>query len=279
MNVKIITDSTSDISHEQAKILGIEVVPGYVRFGKIIYRDGVDISKSWFYQELADSPFHPVTAEATPRDFAKVYSHCANETNEIVSIHISSRISHMYHSAQKGKKMAKVKCNIEIVDSQFASIGLALVVIVAARVAKAGGNIEDVIQATKIAIAQTNMMGFFDTMKYISRGGRASKHLMELSHILNIKPLLILKNGEIAIEGIARNYTHGVDELCKFVEEAPEIQDLGIAYSTNHDSAMALKQRLTQVFPKQRIYIEQIGAALGAHSGPDAIFVAFRRAI
>ena len=278
MSVKIVTDSTSDISHEQASKLDIEVVPGYVRFGKVIYRDGVDISKTWFYKELASSPFHPITSEATPKDFAKVYSRCASETDEIVSIHISSKISRMYHSAQKGKKMAKAKCSIELVDSQFASIGMALIVFAAARVAKEGGSIEDVVQAAKISIAQTNMLGFFDTMKYIARGGRTGKHLLELSHILHIKPLLALQNGEITVEGIARTHASGIEELTKFVEEVPEIYDLGIAYSTDYDSAEALRHRLNPIFPEQRTYMGQIGAALGAHCGPDAFFVAFRRA-
>ena len=120
MRVKIVTDSTADISPGLAKNLGIEVVPGYVRFGNDTYQDGIDISKSGFYQKLADSPFHPVTSEATPKDFAEIYSRCANEAEEIVSIHISSKISRMYDSARKGKKMVKAKCAIEVIDSLFA---------------------------------------------------------------------------------------------------------------------------------------------------------------
>lgn len=238
----------------------------------------MDISKSGFYRKLAESPFYPVTAEATPKDFAQIYSRYAHEADGIVSIHISSKISHMYHSAQKGKNMAKAKCSIEIIDSQFASVGLALIVLTAARLAKAGESIKNIISETQNAIGQTNMLGFFDTMKYISRSGRASKHMMELSHLLYIKPLLTIKDGEIAIEGLVRTHAHGIEELYKFIEDAPGIQDLGIAYSTDYNSAIALRQRLGSVFPEQRVYIEQIGAALGAHSGPDAVFVAFRRA-
>lgn len=276
MSVKIVTDSTSDLSPELAKNLGIVIVPGYVRFGREIYRDGVDISKSGFYEKLADSPFHPITAEATPKDFAQVYSNSAHEADGILSIHISSKISNMYHSAQKGKKMVKAKCPIEIIDSHFASIGLALIVITAAKLANSGKGIEDIVSATKRAIGQINMLGFFDTMKYIARGGRVSKHVMELSSILRIKPLLTFKDGEIVVEGLVRTHTHGIEKLFKFIENVPRIQDLGIAYSTDYDSALALRERLGSGFPKKRVYIEQIGAALGAHCGPGAVFVAFR---
>jgi DegV family protein with EDD domain len=276
--VKIVTDSTSDISPEQAAKLDIEVVPGYVRFGREVYRDGVDVSKSGFYHKLAESPFHPVTAEATPKDFAQIYSSCAREADGIVSIHISSKLSRMLHSAQKGKKIARAECPIEIIDSQFASIGLALTVFITAGLAKAGESVKNIISATKDAIGRTNMLGFFDTMKYISRGGRASKHMMEFSHVLHVKPLLIFKDGDIAIEGLVRTHAHGIEELYDFVKDASGIQDLGIAYSTDYDSALALRKRLGSIFPEQRVYIEQIGAALGAHCGPDAVFVAFLRA-
>ena len=277
MSVKIVTDSTSDISPDLATSLGIEVVPGYIRFAKDTYRDGVDISKSGFYQKMADSPFHPVTSEATPKDFAEIYSRYKHEVKGIVSIHISSKISRMYDSARKGKKLAKAECTIEVIDSHFTSIGLGLIVIAAARLANTGGNIQDIVSEAKRAISQISMLGLFDTMKYIARGGRATKHVMELSSIFRIKPLLTFRDGEIVVEGLARTLKGGSERLVEFISNAPGIQDLSIAYSTDYDSAIALKQRLGSVFPEQKIYIEQIGAALGSHSGPGAIFVALRR--
>jgi DegV family protein with EDD domain len=277
MTIKIVTDSTADISPDLAKNLGIEVVPGYVRFGNDTYRDGVDISKSGFYEKLADSPFHPVTSEATPKDFAEIYSQCANEAEGIVSVHVSSKISRMYDSARKGKKMVKAKGTIEVIDSHFASIGLGLIVLSAARLANTGVGIEDVVSETKKAIGQIVTLGFFNTMKYIARGGRASKHVVELASIFRIKPLLTFKDGEIIVKGLVRTSSQGIKTLYKFVRITPGIRDLSIAYSTDYDSAIALKQQLSSVFPEHRIGVEQIGAALGAHCGPGAIFVALRR--
>ena len=276
--VKIITDSTSDISPEQAKNLGIHVVPSYIRFGKEIYRDGVDISKPGFYQKLIDYPIHPQTSEASPKDFAEIYSRYEHEAEGIVSIHISSKISRMYDSARKGKKKAKAQYAIEVIDSNFASIGLGLIVIAAARLANVGGSIQDIVNETKRAIGQISMFGSFDTMKYMAKGGRVTKHVMELSSIFRIKPLLTFRDGEIVAEGLARTHSGGMERLFEYTRNAPRIQDLSIGYSTDYNSAIALKQRLGSVFPEQRIRIEQIGAALGAHSGPDALFVAFRRA-
>ncbi|MBC8429703.1 MAG: DegV family EDD domain-containing protein, partial [Dehalococcoidia bacterium] len=87
MTVKIVTDSTSDLPPQLADELGITVVPVYLRFGEMVYRDGVDISHDEFYQKLVESPVHPSTSQPTPADFADVYSKLAKETDEIVSIH------------------------------------------------------------------------------------------------------------------------------------------------------------------------------------------------
>ncbi|MFC2060852.1 DegV family protein [Chloroflexota bacterium] len=277
MTVKIITDSTSDISPELAKELGIHVIPGYIRFGKEIYRDGIDISKSRFYKQLVDYPLLPVTSEANAKDFTETYLQYQDSSEGIVSIHLSSKLSRMCDSARKGRNKVKSEWPIEVIDSRFASIGLGMIVIAAARLAKANVEIQNIVSETEKAISQVEMLGLFDRLKYAAKGGRVTKHVIELSSIFKIKPLLIFKDGEVIVEGLARTYAGGIDRLFEFVSDSSPIQELAIAYSTDYDVAIALKQRLSSIFPEERIYVEQMGAALGAHCGPDAIFVAFRR--
>ena len=276
MAIQIVTDSTSDISPELASELGIHIVPGYIRFGKAVYRDGIDINKSGFYKQLVENPLPPVTYEASVKDFVELYSSDQDTSDGIVSIHISSKLSRMYDSARKGSKKIKASYPIEVIDSHFASIGLGLIVINAARLAKAGGSIQNIVNETNKAISQIHMFGLFDTLKYAARGGRVTKHVVELSGIFRIKPLLTFRDGEVVVEGLARTIEGGIERLLEFVNNTPRIQELGIAYSTDYDAAIGLKRRLESVFSEERIYIEQMGAALGAHCGPDAIFVALR---
>jgi len=146
MVVKIITDSTSDISPEVANAIGVTVVPVYVRFGDEVYRDGVDISNDEFYQKLATSFVHPATSQPTPEDFAKLYSDCSKEADGIISIHISDKVSGVYNSALQGKKMTKEECQIEDVDSYVTSVGLALIVMAAAKLASSGGSLLEVLR-------------------------------------------------------------------------------------------------------------------------------------
>jgi len=277
VSIKIVTDSTSDISPEVAHALGITVVPIYVRFGDEVYRDGVDISNAGFYHKLATSFVHPSTSPPTPQDFAKVYSDCSKEAEGIVSIHISTKISDTCHSALQGKKMVKGKCQVEVIDYHFASVGLALVVMAAARLAKAGENLQSVLEETRKAINQVHILAILDTMKYLVLGGRVSKATAAVADILQIKPLLTFKNGEVIREGLVRTYSRGMDRLYEFVEKRLNIQDLAIAHSTVPELANQMNKRLSSIFPEEKIHVAQLGAALGVHIGPGALVLALRQ--
>ncbi len=277
MSIKIVTDSTSDISPDVAHALGITVVPAYIRFGHEVYRDGVDMSDEGFYQKLRTSFVHPTTSQPTPQDFARVYSDCSKGAEGIISIHIAANISNTYNSALQGKKMVKGKCRIEVIDSHFASVGLALVVMAAARLAKAGEKLESILEETQRAINQVRMLGILDTMKYLVLGGRISKTTAAVANIFQIKPLLTFRNGDVVRDGLVRTYLKGMDRLYEFVGINHSIQDLAIAHSTTPEQANELKKRLNSVFPEEKIYVAQLGAALGVHGGPGALFVALRQ--
>lgn len=277
MLVKIVTDSTSDISPEIAKDLGIAVVSVYVRFGEEVYRDGVDISKDSFYEKLLSSPIPPSTSQPTPQDFSNVYSDCAQEADGIVSIHVSSKVSGTYNSALQGKNMVKGKYQIEVVDSNVTSVGLGLVVMAAARVARAAGSFIEVIEETQRAIEKVQVFGIVDTMRYLILGGRLSKAMAVVASILDIKPILTFKDGEVVRAGLAHTYPQAMDRLYQFVESNLPIQDLAIAYSTVSEKANQLKVRLEPFSPGEKTNITQLSAGLGVHVGPRALILAIRR--
>ena len=276
MTVKIITDSTSDLPLKLAENLGVEIVPGYISFGKDTFRDGVEISRSEFYRQLMEYPLPPVTSEASVKDFTQVYLENQYTPDGIVSIHISSKISKMYESAVKGSKKAKPDWPLAVLDSGLASIGLGLAVVNAAKLAQEGKQQPEIVKETKKAFGQIEMLGLFDTLKYAARGGHVTRHIKELSAMHRVKPLLTFRKGELVSEGLVKTYETGIERLYQFLANAPKDQDIGIAYTTGLDTARALRERLGSAFPLERIYLTQISAAIGAHCGPDAIFVAKR---
>jgi len=190
MVVKIVTDSTSDISPEVAKDLGITVVPVYVRFGDEVYRDGVDISNDGFYHKLVNSFVHPVTSQPTPQDFTDTYQNLSQEANGIVSIHVTSRLSGTYNSAIQGKELAEVGCPIEVVDSQTVSMAMGIIAIAAAKMARSGKSLQQVAAEVRQIIPNIHLLILFDTLKYLAKGGRIGKAKGLLGSVLNVKPLL-----------------------------------------------------------------------------------------
>jgi len=276
MTVKIVTDSTSDLSPQSAKELGVTVVPVYVRFGDKVYRDGIDITQDEFYQKLANSPVHPATSQPSPSDFADAYNRLAKETDEILSVHVSSKVSGTCESALRAKEMAPPGCRIEVVDSFSVSMGLGLVVMVAARVARMGESLQLVLEEVKEAILSTRIFGVLDTLKYLFLGGRIGKAKALFGTLLNVKPMLTMRDGEIMPAGLARTRSKGLDRLFEIVKNALNVQELAIVHSTNPGEAASFKERLSSILPAERIHIARLGPALGAHAGPGTLLMALR---
>ena len=274
--VKIVTDSTSDIPAEITKNLGITVVPCYVRFGKEVFRDGVDLHTEEFYKKLIVSHIHPNTAQPSPGDFADFYNKLAESTDSIVSIHISSKLSGVYNSALQAKKLVDSKCQIEVVDSFFNSVGLGLIVIAAAKLANSGANMQLVLEEVTHAISQIKMLGIFDTLKYMIRGGRITKLKGAIASVIGVKPMLTFRDGEVIQAGLARTYSKGMHKLVEYVKSNMPITDLAITHSAFLEGAKSLKKYLADIFPEERILISELGPALGVHGGPGVLLVAIR---
>jgi len=274
MTVKIVTDSTADLPVLLAQELGITVVPVYVRFGQKVYRDRVDISETEFYQKLVEDPVHPTTSQPSPADFADVYKKLSREADEIVSIQVTSKLSGTYNSALQGRELAEMGHPIEVVDSLSISMGLGLIAVTAAKAAMAGESLQAVMEEIRRCIPCMRLLAVFDTLKYLLLGGRIGKAKAVLGSVLNVKPLLTMRDGELLPAGLARTRSKGIDRLFDLVKNALNIQELAIVHSTSPDEAGSLKERIASIFDRERIHIARLGPALGVHGGPGALILA-----
>ena len=154
---------------------GLPFVPAYVNFGTKTYRDGVDIGCDEFYDKLTNGTVYPSTSQSTPADFAAVYRRLAKETDEIISIHMSDKFSGTLGSAQRGKTQADVKSNITMVDLETISMALGIIVMSAARLALLNQTPAEILDNVRDGIKYTRLLGTFDTLKYLARGGRIGK--------------------------------------------------------------------------------------------------------
>jgi DegV family protein with EDD domain len=279
VTIKIVTDSCSDITQEEAKNLGIIVVPAYVHFGDEVYRDRVDIDCDQFYHKLVTNRVHPSTAAASPGDFAKVYEEIAKETSEIVSIHVTAKHSAMYDSALVGKEVAEKRgCQIKVIDSLGVTMWQGLVVIAAANAAKAGYSLKQVISKALETISQLRALALLDTLRYAVKGGRLGNTIFAIESLLNVKPLITLHGGEIRPAGLTRTRVKGIARLYDFIASTPHIEDLAIVYSSTPDDAQVLADHARSLFPNLIPRISRLGPTLGVHGGPGALAAIVKKA-
>jgi len=271
MAVKIVTDSLSDITDDLAQELGVTVVPLYVRFGEEVYRDRVEMTTEEFYHKLVHGDIFPTTTQPPPGDFIAVYKKLAKETDEILVITVSGMLSGTYQSALQAKSMVEGKCRIEVIDSRMVAMGLGLIVIKVAKAAKTGANLDELVDLARRAMSRSHLVIYFDTLKYLAKGGRIGRAQGLLGAMLSIKPILTVKDGEMAPLTRVRSLAAGLDYLYNFVPGFSKIEALAVEHATTPDEADALVERLSSIFPKERIYRSIVSPVLGTHAGPTAL--------
>jgi DegV family protein with EDD domain len=270
---KIVTDSLSDITGDLAEKLGVSVVPVYVRFGEKVYRDRVEITTEEFYRRLTHEPVLPTTTQPTPNDFAEVYKKVAKETKEILVITLSSKLSGTYQSAVHAKEMVGDGVRIEVIDSKTVIMGHGLIVISAAKAAKAGASLDEGVALVRSAMTRSHSLMSFDTLKYLAKGGRIGRAQGFLGSLLSVKPILTMKDGEVAPVTRVRSKVAGVNYLYNFVAGFRKIEELAVEHATTPREAEALVERLGALYPKDKIIIANVSPVIGTYVGPHVLSV------
>lgn len=274
MTVSVVTDSIADLPSGVVKELGISVIPLLVRFGERLYRDGIDLSASKFYEKLRSSKVFPVTSVPSPATFAEAYNKLAEKTDEILAIIVSSRLSGTYDVALQGVRLMKRKCRVEVIDSQWATMALGFIVMKAAKAARAGAGLKKVTEVARSTIPRVDFRAAFDTLEYLRRGGRIGRAQAFLGSMLKINPIITLKNGVVEPAGRTRSRTKAIEELYNFALSYSSIEEMAVEDTACPDDAEALVERLGSIFPKERIYRSKMTPAIGTHTGPGLLLVA-----
>ena len=279
VTVKIVTDSTSDIPGDAAEGLGITVVPQNVHFGTRTFLDNVTITPDQFYSMLPAERETPKTSQASPGRFREVYDELGRGADGIVSIHISSKLSGTCNSARQGAAMTSATCPLEVIDSRQGSMGLGLVAIAAAAAANRGAGHKQVVAAARDAVSRTQCFTLLETLEYLRRGGRIGKAQALLGSMLKIKPMTIVRNGEIHPLGKARTFPRALDRMKETAREFAPVQALAVMHSTTPDTAAEVANDLKDLLPGgAEPYIARFGPALGVYTGPGAIGIALLQA-
>jgi len=273
MTVRVVTDSTADLPQHVADELGITVVPLHIHFGEETFQDGVSISTEGFYNLLTTGDILPKTSAPSSGMFIETYERLAQETDEIISIHISTKLSATYASALVARDGVETPCRIELVDSLSASIGLGLQAVQAAKMACRGASLDDILHTTRASVPRTHLFGVVDTLEYLHKGGRIGRAATFLGSMLNVKPIIGVKDGVVYPIERVRGRERALDRVCELVGAYHGVTSLAVAHTTNEAEMEQLACRLSQYFPIDEIIRSRCGATLGTYLGPGALVI------
>ena len=272
-NVAIVTDSVADLPPQVAEEFGITVVPLVVRFGTDLYRDGFDLSPDEFYGRLKTSKALPATSVPPPVAFADAYDKLAEAANGILVICLTSKLSATYQVALQAIGLMKKKCRVEVLDSQWAVMAQGFIAIAAAKIAKAGASLDEVMDVARHTADRVGLCAAFDTLEYLERGGRIGKAQAFLGSLLKVNPIIILKDGEVYPVGRERSRTMAIDRLYSFTADFDNVGGLAVEYATDSDEANKLAQRFRSKYPGVAVYLSRASPVIGTHTGPGLIVV------
>ena len=272
--VKIVTDSTCDLTPEIARELDISIIPLNVYFGSERYSDGVDLTTEEFYTMLENSETLPTTSSPSPGSFAKAYDSLAEETDEILSVHISSSLSATYDIALQGRELMKSHARVEIIDSRNSIGGLGLIAISAAKAARDGSTLDEIIEVTHSNIQRVDFRMAFDTLEYLRRGGRIGTASAFLGSMLKFNPIITIKDG--STEGVTRlrSRTRAIDYLYDFAASFPAVEEMAVEDANTPEETEMFVERLGRIFPRERIYRMKVSPVIGTNVGPRVLGVA-----
>ena len=275
MTIRIVTDSASDISLEEAEDLGIEIVPLSVRFGEAEYTDLVDLSVSDFYQKMAESDLLPSTAAPSPGAFEAAFKRCAEAgADGVICINLSLALSATGQAAQLAADALADTLPVKCIDSKSITCGLGTIIRKAAGAAKDGGSMDEIVALVENLASRTRIFATLDTLENLKKGGRIGGAKAMLGTMLQFKPCLDLSSGEVVEAGRQRTRKKSLIWLKEVLESEGEISELSIIHGDAPD-VEEFATLISDILPRDQIRINQLGAVIGTHGGPRVLGVTY----
>jgi len=273
MPVRIVTDSSCDLTDEEIAKHGVEVVPLSIRFGEDEYEDRSELTVEEFYAKLADASVLPETAAPAPGKFEAAFRrHQQAGADAIVCINLSSELSATMQSAQNAAKALEGELDVRVVDSRSITSGLGTQVMLASEAAAGGASADDVVALVEDVATRTHVFGALDTLENLKKGGRIGGAQALLGSLLSIKPILDISTGHVEEAGKQRTRKRALEALRDKVAEAGAIEHVGVyhGFAPDLEDMLAL---LDPIVPREQVRVGVIGPVIGTHGGPRVMGV------
>lgn len=271
--VRVVTDSTSDLPPDLARAHGIQVVPLLVFFGDRVYHDGIDLKPRDFYEQLEKGGAHPRSSPPPREDFLEIYQGLATQ-KDLISIHLSEKLSQTVVHARGAAEGMSSQRILRVVDSQSVSLGLGMLALFAARMARRGLEPDVIVERLESMRGRIHVLFAVNTLEYLARGGRIGKAQAFLGNLLGIKPILGVVNGEVAavdkVRGGRAAQPRLVELLAKRVDPSRPVV-ASIAHAKAPVWADRLRGLLGRTFRFSELIVAEMGPVVGTHAGPGTV--------
>lgn len=275
--LKIVTDSTCDMTTEQATDLGIEMVPLRVQFGQQTYLDKIDLTTEQFYEKLTTSEELPTTSQVSPTAFETVFAPYLAAEDEVLGIFLSSELSGTFESAQIAKQNLNSD-HIFLVDSKSATLGIMQLVQQAVVMRDAGLSVQEIVVKLELLVPKLRIFAVVDTLKYLHKGGRLSSAGLLVGNVLGITPIVAVKDGKVASIGKARGRKSAYKFIAKQIAQNPIDVSFPavLAHAEAKEDLASFESFLNNTLPEKPAYAYgEIGSVIGTHTGPGVIGIAY----
>lgn len=276
MALRIVTDSTADIPLTDQQALNIDILPLKVFFGEEEYIDGVTLTQEEFYQKLSTVEELPKTAQIQPREFEKLFQSYLDAGDEIVCIHLSSKLSGTVQSANIAKTKYK-DAPIYIIDSGSVTLSLHVMVRLAIRLRDQGLSAKEIAQQLEASKEKIRLYAVIDDIKYLKMGGRLSGASAFVASVLGIKPLVEIRDGEVVpfgkVRGLANAYRALIEKTME--DGVDESLPFAFGYSLTKERAKELEIAFGDCLSRKTDLMVSIGCVVGTHAGPGCTGIAF----
>jgi DegV family protein with EDD domain len=263
----VVTDSTADLPEAWRERYGIEVIPLKVLFGEETFRDGVDMTNEEFFRRLAASTKLPTTSAPSPGEFAELYERLAQGFEGCISIHIGGQLSATAEAARVGAQSVE-GFKVNVIDSGSVTMPMAFLCQAAAE----GANLEEATAAVEQRIPKCRVLALLDTLRYIEMGGRVSRAQAMIGTMLDLKPLLLVANGEqVKAVDRVRTRSRAIPRMVEFLKADLPVEHVAVVHAQAPAEAERIAADLRKQFPDLEVPIGQIGSVLGTHTGPKAL--------
>ena len=272
-NTAIVVDSTADFPDAQDHYPNWRVVPLYVNFGTESYKDGVDLTAAQFYERLRTSPDLPTTSQPTPGDFLAAYEELSSY-ERILSVHIAANLSGTIQSAGTAAEQLG-DGRVRTIDSKSASVATAMLATAIQRRLERGTTDEEIDALVERYRREHGLLFTVDTLEFLARGGRIGRAKAFAGQLMNVKPMLSIREGEVIpvkrVRGNRKAFQEFVDAVTEQTEDVSGLR-VGVAHADAPERMVQIEKMVRHLRPQATIEMETIlGAVIGAHAGPGTV--------